>query len=278
MDLKDFFFDTGEIRLHGIEGPASGPPLVLLHGATSTCYEWGGVIPHLAERWHVYALDLRGHGQSGRPADLEGYHIRHNIADTLAFLRSVSGAGPAVLMGLSYGAVITSLTAQPAAGLLRAVVLEDPPLMLRRENEESKPFLDYFTWLYQMRQTANTVDEILPILSAQQPGVPPEALRGWAQGLAWLDPNFPFAITTGNTRETVRGVDFAAHFAGIACPALLLQADAARGAALAQVDADFFLQHAPHARMVRFPGSGHGIHIDQPAEFLQAFDEFTVGL
>ena len=30
MELKESFFDTGEVRLHVLEGPRSGPPLVLL--------------------------------------------------------------------------------------------------------------------------------------------------------------------------------------------------------------------------------------------------------
>jgi pimeloyl-ACP methyl ester carboxylesterase len=38
------------------------------------------------------------------------------------------------------------------------------------------------------------------------------------------------------------------------------------------------MAHAPDARLVTFPGSGHGIHIEPPVEFLQAFDEFTASL
>ena len=277
MEIKDFFFDTPELRLHGIQGPPAGPPLVLLHGATSNCHDWSGVIPHLAGRWHVYALDLRGHGLSGRPDGLEGYHIDHNIADVLAFLRGFVRQ-PAVLVGHSYGAVIAALAALPAADSLRAVVLEDPPLMLRRDNNQSKPFLDYFTWLYTLRQSAATVEEIMPLLAAENPARPNNSLRAWAQDLAWLDPNFPLSITTGSRRETVRGVDFEARIRGIACPVLVMQADQAKGAALLDEDLDFFMANARNAHLVKFPGSGHGIHNDQTAAFLRALDAFTAAL
>jgi pimeloyl-ACP methyl ester carboxylesterase len=275
MELKEIYFETAGMRLHGLEGPASGPALVLLHGATSNSHYWMSVIPQLSQRWHIYAFDLRGHGLSGRPADLEGYNFRYHVADTVAALQEVVRE-PAVLMGHSYGAVIAALTGMPGAEWLRGIVLEDPPLHLRRENTDSK--LDYFKWVYQLRQTAQTVEEILKGLSAQNPAAPVEDLRPFAQSLAWVDPNYLVAITCGNERETARDVDFEAHIRGIACPVLVMQADLAKGAALVQQDLEFFMAHAPNARLVTFPGSGHGIHIEQPVEFLQAFDEFTASL
>jgi len=275
MELREIDFETADMHLHGLEGPASGQALVLLHGATSNSYYWMSVIPQLAQRWHVYAFDLRGHGLSGRPADLEGYNLKYHVADTVALLRDVVRE-PAVLMGHSYGAVIAALAGMPGAAWLRGIVLEDPPLMLRRQNTDSK--LEYFRWVYELRQTAQTVEEIMPLLSARNPALPVEILRPFAQSLAWLDPNYLIAITYGNERETARDVDFEAHIRGIACPVLVMQADPAKGAALVQQDLDFFMAHARDARLVTFPGSGHSIDIDQPVEFLRAFDEFAAGL
>lgn len=275
MELREINFEADSMRLHGLEGPDAGPALVLLHGATSNSRYWLGVMPELAQRWHVYAFDLRGHGLSGRPADLAGYNLKYHVADTVAALRDVVRE-PAVLMGHSYGAVIAALTGLPAAAWLRGIVLEDPPLHLRRENTDSK--LDYFKWVYALRQTAQTVEEIMPLLAARNPALPVEILRPFAQSLAWLDPNYLVAITHGNERETARGVDFEAHIRGIACPVLVMQADPARGAALVQQDLDFFMAHARNARLVTFPGAGHSIDLDQPVEFLRAFDAFTAGL
>lgn len=178
---------------------------------------------------------------------------------------------PAVLMGHSYGAVIAALTGLPAAAWLRGIVLEDPPLHLRRANTDSK--LDYFRWVYELRQTAQTVEEITPLLSAWSPALPAESLRPFAQSLAWLDPNYLVAITCGNERETARDVDFEAHIRGIACPVLVMQADPTRGAALVQQDLDFLMAHAWDARLVTLPGAGHSIDLDQPVAFLRAFDE-----
>jgi pimeloyl-ACP methyl ester carboxylesterase len=279
MELKEINFETAGMRLHGVEGPAAVPALLLLHGATSNCYHWMSVIPQLSQRWHVYAFDLRGHGLSGRPADLEGYNLLCHVADTIALLREVVHE-PAVLMGHSYGAVIAALAGMPGAQWLRGIVLEDPPLMLRRDNADSNNlgFIGFFKWLYELRQIAQTVEDIIPALSPQNPAASDEEIRAMAQSLAWLDPNYLTAITWGNQRETACDVDFEAHIRGIVCPVLIMQADPAKGAALVQQDQDFFMAHAPDARLVTFPGSGHGIHIEQTDEFLRAFDEFTAEL
>ena len=58
------------IRIHAVTG-GSGPPILLLHGWPETWWEWHRVMPLLAERFSVVAIDLRGAGFSDCP--LDGY-------------------------------------------------------------------------------------------------------------------------------------------------------------------------------------------------------------
>ena len=58
---------TGETTIHAVVG-GSGPPLLLLHGYPQTHVMWHEVAPGLAERFTVVASDLRGYGDSGKPA------------------------------------------------------------------------------------------------------------------------------------------------------------------------------------------------------------------
>ncbi|WP_323182202.1 alpha/beta fold hydrolase [Kitasatospora purpeofusca] len=53
-------------------GPADGPPLVLLHALGERATDWDVVLPALAPQHRVHALDLRGHGDSGRPPGAPG--------------------------------------------------------------------------------------------------------------------------------------------------------------------------------------------------------------
>src|SRR5688500_6092326 len=51
------------------------PPVVLLHGIGSRGESWRPVIDPLAARFHLYQLDLRGHGASAKPE--RGYLLEH---------------------------------------------------------------------------------------------------------------------------------------------------------------------------------------------------------
>jgi pimeloyl-ACP methyl ester carboxylesterase len=81
QDLAGFthhWVDAEGVRLHALEGgrPA-GPVVVLLAGFPQTWWAWHQVMPRLAERFRVIALDLPGQGHSERP---EGSYDTHTVA------------------------------------------------------------------------------------------------------------------------------------------------------------------------------------------------------
>lgn len=65
FDRRDI--ETSETVVHARIG-GSGPPLLLLHGYPQTHMMWHRVAPALAERFTVICADLRGYGDSGKPA------------------------------------------------------------------------------------------------------------------------------------------------------------------------------------------------------------------
>src|SRR5215469_11882378 len=77
------------------------PHMLLLHGITSSAQSWVRVGPALADRYRVYALDMRGHGDSIKPSR-GAYSLRHTADDALAFIEALGLDRPA-LMGHSWG-------------------------------------------------------------------------------------------------------------------------------------------------------------------------------
>ena len=90
---------VNDARLHYVIG-GSGTPIVLLHGFPNTWYAWRDVMPTLAERHTVIALDLRGLGDSEpgtQPTDVP------TGADDLHALVAELGLGPVLLAGQDWG-------------------------------------------------------------------------------------------------------------------------------------------------------------------------------
>jgi pimeloyl-ACP methyl ester carboxylesterase len=81
-----------------------GPPLVLLHGGLQTIeVAFGDVLPALAERHQVVAIELQGHGRtadSDRPLSLE------RLADDVAQVLTAIGVDRADLLGFSLGGLV----------------------------------------------------------------------------------------------------------------------------------------------------------------------------
>ncbi|HSR23407.1 MAG TPA: alpha/beta fold hydrolase, partial [Candidatus Eisenbacteria bacterium] len=109
-------------RLHWIE-TGRGRPVVLLHGLGHSAQAWGHVVPALARRRRVLAVDLPGFGHSEasprRPL-LEGY--AHVVAE---WLQAVAG-GPATVVGHSMGGSTAAHLAASRPDLLSGVVLVAP--------------------------------------------------------------------------------------------------------------------------------------------------------
>jgi len=74
--FKPFRVKTSGAEINGVIG-GSGPPVLLLHGAPQTHITWRMVAPKLAATRTVVAADLRGYGDSSKPADGEN-HVNYS--------------------------------------------------------------------------------------------------------------------------------------------------------------------------------------------------------
>jgi pimeloyl-ACP methyl ester carboxylesterase len=79
---------VNEVRLHYVTA-GQGDPVVLLHGWPETWYQWRKIIPPLAEKYMVIAPDVRGLGDSSKPAT--GYDKRTIADDIYKLVRKLGG-------------------------------------------------------------------------------------------------------------------------------------------------------------------------------------------
>jgi pimeloyl-ACP methyl ester carboxylesterase len=104
------FFYSHRLKLQFWDWGSEGHPvMILVHGGLDHARSWDWVAKALRENFHVYALDLRGHGNSAwAPGAL--YSIAEHVLDLSALADIVKGF-PIHIIGHSLGAIVTLIYA-----------------------------------------------------------------------------------------------------------------------------------------------------------------------
>ena len=123
------------------------PALLLIHGQMSTWEDYAPVMPELSKKWHIYAVDVYGHGESAHDETL--YYLDVNGDDLIWFIDHVI-AGPTVVAGHSNGAITAAYVAAYGGANVVGAVLEDPPIFSTQGEgwEESFAYLDTYKPLH----------------------------------------------------------------------------------------------------------------------------------
>jgi pimeloyl-ACP methyl ester carboxylesterase len=117
--------DGGGVPLTVVEAGHGGRPLLAVHGFTGSKEDFTPFFERLAAAgWHVAALDLRGHGDSGKPDDPDDYSITRMAADVLDVLDAL-GWRQAVLLGHSLGGMIVQEVALTFDDRVSGLILMD---------------------------------------------------------------------------------------------------------------------------------------------------------
>jgi pimeloyl-ACP methyl ester carboxylesterase len=132
-------FDEATVRVAGTAvhflswGPPLRPGIVLVHGGAAHAHWWSFIAPLLAGQWRVVAVDLSGHGESGRR---DRYSQEVWAEEVMAIADAAGFPGPPVVVGHSLGGLVTIQTAATFGDRLAGAVIVDSPV--RRPDPESE--------------------------------------------------------------------------------------------------------------------------------------------
>jgi pimeloyl-[acyl-carrier protein] methyl ester esterase len=250
-----------------VEATGHGPPLVLLHGWAMHSGLWGSLLPRLARRFRVHAVDLPGHGRSApAPAfTLDG------VVATLGSAFGVTGH-PLTVLGWSLGGLVAMRWALREPGRVGRIALV----------ATSPRFVAGDGWPHAMSDAtlARFGDELrvawkltiqrflaLQLHGSEHGRATLAALRGriFAQG----EPS-PKALASA--LAVVREADLRGEAAGIAQPALVV---AGERDTLARPEAGRWLaDHLPDARFALIAGAAHVPFLSHADAFAAALDAF----
>ena len=265
----DGWVEVNGVRLHYLDwGGAGRPPVLFLHGGSAHAHWWDFAIPLLAERFRCIALDLRGHGQSGRPANAD-YGLAAHAADVGAVVGAL-GLGGGGVVGHSFGGWVAMVYAGGAGTAIGALALLDsrPHIGVR-----SARMLEALRKLphtrYASHDDAITRFRLLPTATRADAAVVAHvAAHGVireADG-TYL-PRFDRRALAGAGAQ-----DLTPHLRGARCPIL-----AVRAALSEIVDAAAFQTYraaVPDAELAEIADAHHHVMLDQPAMLADVLGDF----
>lgn len=133
------------IRQHYLDA-GQGAPVVLLHGFPETNFAWRYQIPALAEHYRVIAPDLRGYGETDKPAG--GYDKRNMARDLRELLRAL-GIEKIALVGHDRGARVATRFAKDYPEMVdRLVVMDNVPTRIVAREFNAQVARSYWFFIF----------------------------------------------------------------------------------------------------------------------------------
>lgn len=285
--MNEGYFHTGSVELHFVEGPAAGPPLVLLHALFSMWREFSVLTPGLEKIAHVFALDLRGHGLSGRA---RSYRVEDYAQDVASFIVGRVG-NPAVVFGHSLGGMTALVLGAAHPELVKALIIGEAIISvdsLRAFTAASRAQTGWWREIAKLRSpdfiAEELRDELIPapgkgelVPARQLLGEDHPSFKFFADCLSRLDPGV-FAANIENWDESYAAYRPDELFPKIPCPVLLLQGRRELGGLMRDEDVDRALSLLPRGRRVRIEKAGHMLHLQDREGVLKAVTEFLGSL
>jgi pimeloyl-ACP methyl ester carboxylesterase len=264
----DGWVDCNGLRLHYLDSAGSGPPVLLLHGGSAHAHWWDFVIPALADRFRCVALDLRGHGESGRPADGD-YSLAAHAGDVAAVVSALGLAGGAVV-GHSFGGWVAMVHAGRAGDTIGALAVVDsrPTIGVRSarmlEALRKLPHTRYATH-------ADAVSRFRLMPSATNAA--PDVLAHVARYAIIRDadgayrPRFDRHALAGASAQ-----DLTPHLRAARCPVLAVRAAHSEIVDTAALHA--FRTALPGTELAEIAEAHHHVMLDQPAALAAVLGDF----
>lgn len=244
-----------QVRLQYVEhGDSSGFPLILLHGYVDSWHTFKRVLPYLPKSIRTFALTQRGHGDASRPAT--GYHPR-DFATDLAEFMDVLGLKTAVIVGGSSGGIIARRFVIDHPNRTLGLILAGSPLTLKDKpsvlelwrstiSKLEDPVDPSFVRGFMMSQLVQQVPQaFLKTMLKENLKVPARVWKATLKGL----------LEDDSTKELNR----------IKAPTLIVWGD--KDVVIPRSDQETLREGIVDSQLVVYPGAGHALYWEKPAQF-----------
>lgn len=268
------------VNVKGVElayvSAGQGQPVVFVHGSVNDYRSWYAQLDSLAARYHVVAYSRRYHWPNDPPGPDATFTATQHAADLGALLNALDLA-PAHLVGSSYGALtaVTLAVAQP--GLVRSLVLGEPPFLpwLGKTKEGAEIVDRFMTDVFRPAgaELARGEDEagirtfIDGVIGSGAFDRMPEQVRGMMLDNAAVE-----RLETATPPEATFPSLSPEDVAQLPMPVVLVEGE--RSPRLFGLITDALMQALPAAERVVIPDASHGMHGQNPTAYNQMVLDF----
>lgn len=271
--------DTFYVEGHGsvplsvtVTGPEDGPEVLFLHGIGMGADSFSPQLnSELAERYRMVAIDLRGHGMSGKPHKAEAYTLREVWAEDVRRVIAATGLKKPVIVAWSYGTLVTAdyLLAEGGDAISGLIMVGAhggiaPP---SPRNEPPDPaVMAEMARYYQLRASSSLADQqaaleiLAPYLYEVTETGPSKEWQSRARILGLMVP--PYA----QPHLRAHPMDNAALAAVLAETHVML-VHGTRDFAVTPADVEAAKKAIPHLEVHTVVGGGHSPFAEDPARF-----------
>src|SRR5579875_239742 len=235
----------------------SGPPLLLVHGSLlNGTAAWGAVLPKLAQRFTVYAMDRRGRAPSG---DAPAYSLEIEADDIFHVARAIGA--PLTVLGHSYGALAT-IAAEERFERAERAILYEPPLMFQPQGPRGEEVVARM----EKALAAGDHKQVVTTFLRDQVRVPPEMLARIETSPMW-----PMILEISTTlprevREVNAHYDWTDRLAKWKTPLTMLLGTETPPSLKGSTD--FICRAIPGCRLVTLEGQAHSAMLEAPDWFV----------
>lgn len=239
------------------KGDESQIPTIFLHGYVDSWRSFSGVLSELSPEFHCIAIDLRGHGDSDKPAS--GYGMSDFTNDLVLFMNTL-GLKQVNIVGHSMGSFIAQSLAANCSRLIERLILisSAPSAADNKVLQEIKSDIDALrdpvdrNFVASFQAPANPISkEALDMIISESMKVPARVWQGALSGLLEV-----------NHRPLLRN---------IAVPTLIIWGK--QDGIFLRRDQEELLAEIGDSRLKEYD-AGHALHWEQPSEVASDLKEF----
>jgi len=271
---QDKFVEANHMKFHYQEwGDPGNPDMLVLHGFAQTCHSWDFVSLGFADRFHVIALDQRGHGDSDWAPDGD-YSPETQQADINGVVEAI-GLDNFVLMGLSMGGRNSFTFAASHPERIRALVIVDAgPQNMQAGSQNIRSFV-------QQDDELESVDAFVQRVISFNPRRDPVQVRGSIRHNLKQLPNgnwtwkYDKALRSANRRmqqDPAVSERLWGYLESLQCPTLVVKG--ADSDIIAADTAGSMHERIPNGQLTTVENAGHLVMGDNPSGFEQAVTSF----